>query len=67
MKEHKIITPEEAAAKVRDIINANQSDCYGPDVESIHTYTDTLMEEILISLGYGDAVDLIRDTERWYS
>lgn len=29
--------------------------------------TDDLMEELLIDLGYGEGVRLIRETGRWYA
>jgi len=37
------------------------------DTEAFHSATDELMEDLLISLGYGAAVEIIRDGERWYA
>lgn len=37
------------------------------DIESLHETTDEIMEEALISLGYEEGVELIRNTMRWYA
>ena len=56
------MTPERFLEEVRIIGVANCG-----DVESLHAETDNLMEELLISLGYGEGVELIRNMERWYA
>ena len=40
---------------------------YSADEEEYHGRTDDAMEELLIELGYGDAVAVIRSHGRWYS
>ena len=37
------------------------------DEESTHGNTDYLMEELLIFLGYGEGIELIRKSTRWYA
>jgi hypothetical protein len=56
------LTPEEFEAAVREIIKK-----FAVDNEACHGRTDDLMEDVLISLGYGAGVELIRRTERWYA
>ena len=56
------MTPERFLEEVRIIGMANCG-----DVEALHAETDNLMEELLISLGYGEGVELIRNMERWYA
>lgn len=56
------MTPERFLEEVR-IIGTS----YCGDLEALHGATDTLMEELLISLGYGEGVELIRSMERWYA
>lgn len=53
-------TPAEFADTVRTTI----ADTEG-DKEVCHGQTDALMEGLLESLGYGEAVELIRETTRW--
>ena len=55
-------TPEEMRQQTLDVIQQNRGDC-----EGMHSETDNLMEELLIELGYGEMVKLIRDTTRWYA
>lgn len=55
-------TPEEMRQKTLDVIQ----NCRG-DYEGMHEETDNLMEELLIEMGYGEMVSLIRDTTRWYA
>lgn len=62
MKEDKIMTPEEARTKVMEYL-----EYWNHDSVYCHIDTDTFMEDLLISLGYGEAVELIRGTEMWYS
>jgi len=40
---------------------------WASDPEHSHGETDRLMEEVLIGLGYGAGVDLIRKQIRWYA
>lgn len=56
------MTPEEFAEKIKAAINK-----YGNDAESMHEVTDEIMEEALMSLGYEEGVELIRNTMRWYA
>jgi hypothetical protein len=37
------------------------------DTEERHLRTDQMMEDLLISLGYGEGIDLIRGSTRWYA
>lgn len=55
-------TPEEMRQETLRIIQECKGDC-----EGMHSETDNLMEELLIELGYGEMVSLIRDTTRWYA
>jgi hypothetical protein len=55
-------SPEEFTAKVKDAVER-----FGGDPEAVHGETDTLMEDMLSALGYGEGVDLIRATTRWYA
>jgi hypothetical protein len=57
-----IPTPEEFKVTVDSVISE-----IGADTEVVHSKTDDLMEELLVSLGYQDAVESIRKLERWYS
>ena len=57
-----MMTPERFLEKVRQICEEESG-----DVEAFHDSTDILMEELLISLGYGEGVELIRSMERWYA
>lgn len=54
-------TPEQFLAMVQEISDENE------DVEAFHDLTDTLMEDLLIDLGYGEGIELIRSKERWYA
>lgn len=40
---------------------------YGSDTEAVHSELDKLMEDILISKGFVDLVNFIREQERWYA
>lgn len=70
-------TPDDAA-KAWDKRNANANHDFlkkvmqiaeesSADEEEYHSRTDDAMEELLIELGYGDAVAVIRSHGRWYS
>lgn len=54
------LTPEEFKAQVQDILK-------GKDAESEHGQTDGLMQLVLRQLGYGEGIDLIEASERWYA
>lgn len=55
-------TPEQMVKETLRVIQECKCDC-----EGMHSETDNLMEELLIKLGYGEMVSLIRDTTRWYA
>lgn len=57
-----VLTPEEFAGMIRVLIARG-----GDDSEAVHADTDEAMENLLIALGYGEAVGLIRDEIRWYA
>ena len=56
------LSPEEFKEKIEGII-LNLSH----DKECCHSSTDDAMENLLIALGYGEAIGLIKTTTRWYS
>ena len=58
----KTYTPEEFKNKVIEGLSPKNG-----DEESTHCNTDYLMEELLISLGYDEGVELIRKSTRWYA
>lgn len=51
-------SPNEFLKQIEDIVY--QKGMEGPDYELMHLQTDEAMEELLIDLGYGDAISLIR-------
>ena len=55
------LTPEEFKNKVKKEIETTPSN-YG--IEVLHCQTDTLMEELLISLGYVEGVKLIKEISK---
>ena len=57
------LTPEEFAEKIKGIMEGEHAD----DCERLHGETDDAMEELLTDLGYGKAVEIIRNSERWYA
>ena len=57
------MTPEEFAKKMREIFPENGY----YDSEVAHVDADELMEEVLISLGYGDGVEIFREASKWYA
>jgi len=61
----RVLSPNDFKKKVEDIIFSKGME--GPDIETTHIQLDEAMEELLIDLGYGDAIHLIRSTERYYS
>ena len=56
------MTPEEFVEQIKTAL-----DKYYDDIELSHARTDEIMEEALISLGYEEGVELIRNTMRWYA
>ena len=56
------MTAEEFSKSVREIVSA-----YDGDAEIYHGKIDDLMEELLIELGYGEGVELLRRPARWYA
>lgn len=56
------LSPEEFKEKIGGIVH----NLYW-DHEECHSQTDDAMENLLIALGYGEAIDLIKTTTRWYS
>lgn len=56
------ITPKEFKDEVEGVVFSTES--YPMDVK--HRNLDTIMEDLLISLGYEEGIHLIRNTERWY-
>ena len=59
------MTPEDFRDKVAKAISEDAT--HDNDCEALHEITDMLMEDRLIELGYGEAVELIRNTNRWYA
>ncbi len=60
MKKKKPIHPDTFRRMIKSLI-----DKLGEDEEACHGKTDDAMEELLISLGYGGGIKLIRNTTRW--
>lgn len=59
-----ILSPEEFTKKVTYTLNGMvDNGGYEPDT---HIASDTMVEELLIALGYKDAVETIRSFNRWY-
>jgi hypothetical protein len=56
------MSPEMFRDEVFIILENNQG-----DTEARHAKLDDLMEELLVSLGYGEGVKVIRSSERWYA
>jgi len=40
---------------------------YGDDPEVCHVHLDNFLESLLIELGYGEGIELIGGTKRWYA
>jgi len=55
-----MITPEEAAQRMREI-NKNG------DTEGAHCEADDLLCEILKELGFGEAVEIFENMDKWYA
>lgn len=63
-KEITPLTPKEFVEKIKKEIKFTP-DSYG--IEVLHLQTDQFMEELLISLGYGEGIGIIRNIARGYS
>ena len=61
----RVKSPKEFTKEIEDIVFSKGME--GPDNEIIHIQTDEAMEELLIDLGYGEAIHIIRSIERYYS
>lgn len=60
-----LISPEGFCNKVKFILaEIEANDGYQPDT---HEAGEDMMEELLIALGYGAAMQIIRSYDRWYS
>jgi len=56
------MSPEEFAVKMRDIFPES-----GTDEESAHIAADSLLCEVLESLGYSAGVEVFRNADKWYA
>ena len=56
------MTPEEFTERVRQIVEK-----FDGDAEAYHSVIDDLMEDLLIGLGYGEGVEMLRKPARWYA
>ena len=54
--------PGDFKAVVAQIIKA-----YGDDQEVCHVRLDNFLESLLVELGYGEGIELIRGSKRWYA
>lgn len=54
------MTPEDFLEKIKHI-----EWMYAGDTEMMHSELDTATENLLIELGYGEAVEYLRKLERW--
>jgi hypothetical protein len=55
------ITPEEMVRQLRAIQSK-----YGGDKEATHGYMDDVLVEALRQLGYGAAMNIFEDQDKWY-
>lgn len=60
-----VLTPEEFADKMLRIYKEEYLD--KGDIEDVHFYMDAAIGELLISLGYEEAVYIFENTEKWYA
>lgn len=56
------MTPEEFAKRMNYLVVSNPG-----DPEGFHMAADTLMENVLIQLGYKDGIDIFAKTKKWYT
>jgi hypothetical protein len=61
---HVPIPPEEFARQMREICEKHWNDA---DEETDHIAADSLMVEVLSSLGYGEGCDAFVRMAKWYS
>lgn len=64
-----MMTPEEFAEKMK---KARDTTCWifgseVPDIETAHENMDDLMCHVLRELGYGEGIDIFRQTKKWYA
>lgn len=57
-----VLSPEEFAKKMLKILTKLEK-----YPESTHKASDYLVENLLITLGYGEAIEISRSFHRWYS
>lgn len=57
-----MMTPEQFLAKIKHI-----EWMYACDTEMMHSELDVAMENLLVELGYGEAVEYVQRLERWYA
>jgi hypothetical protein len=60
MEEKRVMTPEEFAAKMREIL-------VGVDLEDEHVEADNLMCRVLRDLGYTEGVTVFLQADMWYA
>ncbi len=56
------MTAEEFKKQIIDIVIK-----HGTDPEAFHSEADDLMETLLVELGYGEGIDIIKNGTRWYA
>ena len=66
MKKRTKMNPEEFAEKMKEL-SERQSKWGGCDTEWNHTDMDELMCSVLSDLGYGEGVEIFRNTYKWYA
>ena len=54
-----VITPKQFAERMRELISG--------DEEAQHGSGDTLMEQVLTQLGYGEGVEVFQNMDKWYA
>ena len=59
---HPLYTPEEFAEEIKEIYNDGKY-----QEEEAHIEIDRLMWLLLKSMGYGDAIKIIKSMKLWYS
>lgn len=60
------MNPEEFAEKMKEL-SERKSEYSSIDVEINHADMDELMCKVLEELGYGEGVEIFRNTYKWYS
>lgn len=60
MKVNKVMTPDEFKEKMNLIVSKK-------NIESGHVEMDSLMCDLLITLGYGEGVKIFDSVEKWYA